>query len=713
MSGDFLFLNARAGWRAGQLQQVELADDGAALRLSHAPGSARPLADKTGSLGGLVLPIGLAVDGEGRIYILDGGATVIKRYDPCAEEFFTLPCVGGKGSAPRQLNDPRGIAITRRGDMFVADAGNARVQVFALKDLVLRNIWNTPRAAKLPAPWLPVDVAATSQNCILVCDYANGLIHRFDPSGKWREAWDGADAASQQPALHKPTRIAVDAHDHVYILQEGKEFVVVLDERGCWARTVQKPDEIKGEFCPVAIAVDANGTIFISDRAARKVFACGKGKTSAAKLALAECPSLAFDKTGQLLVGDGANKCVAFVQPAQAFETEGVFITQALDSELYRCEWHRARMQASVPAGTQIRVDTFTAEAEFSSAEIASLPETRWATAQFNAQVGDGLWDCLTLSEPGRYLWLRLTLLGDGAHSPEVRWLKMEYPRNQISAIQFLPAVYREDAAGKDFLGRFLSIFDAISEGIDDSIATLERLFDPLAAPTSADARRDFLGWLAGWFDLVLDRTLPVWRKRLLLKNAHTLFALRGTPAGLRLHIQLYFGAQARILEHFKLRRWLFVDSARLGDSSVLYGWGIVKRLQLDEFSRIGEFQLIDTGDPLRDPFYVFAHGFTLALPTCAGLSVAQKRALDRIIEASKPAHTQATVRVTRPRFRLNGETYLGLDTVLGTYPDKVTVGDAAQKLGYDTVLGASRDEAAPPNLRIGKQSRIGDMTLN
>lgn len=713
MSGDFLFLNGRAGWRADQLQKVELADDGAVVRLSHAPGSGRPLVDKTGSLGGLVLPIGLAVDGENRIYILDGGANVIKRYDPCAEEFFTLPCVGGTGSAPRQLNDPRGIAITRRGDLYVADSGNARVQVFALKDLVLRNIWLSPKAAKLSMLWHPVDVAATSQNCILVCDYANGLIHRFDPSGKWRETWNGADAPNQQPPLQKPFRMAVDAHDHVYILQEGKDFVTILDAHGRWLKNVQKPDEIKGEFCPLALAVDANGIIFISDRATRKVYACCEGRGSAAKLAQTQCPSLAFDKTGKLLAADGANKCVAFVQPAEAFETEGVFITQALDSELYRCEWHKVTMQARVLAGTQIRVDTFTAETEFSSTEIASLPETRWATGQFNAQVGDGVWDCLTLGEAGRYLWLRLTLLGDGAHSPEVRWLKAVYPRSEISSIQFLPAVYREDAAGKDFLGRFLSIFDAISGGVDDSINILERLFDPLAAPTSPDARRDFLGWLAGWFDLVLGRTLPEWRKRLLLKNAHRLFALRGTPEGLRLHIWLYFGAQARILEHFKLRRWLFVDSARLGDTSVLYGWGIVKRLQLDEFSRIGEFQLIDTGDPLRDPFYVFAHGFTLALPTCAQLSAAQKLALDRIIEASKPAHTQATVRVTKPRFRLDGQTYLGLDTVLGKYPDKVTVGDAEQKLGYDTVLGASRDEAAPPSIRIGKHSRIGDMTLD
>jgi phage tail-like protein len=371
----------------------------------------------------------------------------------------------------------------------------------------------------------------------------------------------------------------------------------------------------------------------------------------------------------------------------------------------------------SAPFGTQLRVDTFTSESPKSVADIDALPESRWQTAQ-RVQQEQGEWDCLILSAPGRFLWLRLVMLSDGTETPSVEWIRVYYPRQ--TSLQFLPAAYSEDALGRDFLNRYLSIFDRISDEIGHMIGTLERYFDPLAVPYSPEARHDFLGWLASWLDLALDRHLPESRKRALLKNAHLLYTLRGKPEGLRLHLLLYFGAEPRILEHFKLRQWLFVEQSRLGDSSVLYGQAIVRRLQLDSFASIGEFQLIDTGDPWRDPFHVYAHQFTVVQPMCGDanetVALQARLALERIVEASKPAHTQAFVRPSVPRFRLDGQAYLGLDTVIGRYPEGVQVtGEGASTgqghLNTDAVLGPSREEATRPTMRLGKQARIGVST--
>ena len=71
---------------------------------------------------------------------------------------------------------------------------------------------------------------------------------------------------------------------------------------------------------------------------------------------------------------------------------------------------------------------------------------------------------------------------------------------------------------------------------------------------------------------------------------------IRGTPEGLRQHIRLYMDTEPYILEHFKLRRWLFVGEARLGDQSVLWGKRIVNRTQLNETARVGGTQLIGPG---------------------------------------------------------------------------------------------------------------------
>src|SRR6185295_10342049 len=70
MHNDSLLLSALAGWRAGSVApSLEVSD---VVRLRQAPASIRPLVDGTGSFGGLTAPTGLAIDPEGRIYILDG-----------------------------------------------------------------------------------------------------------------------------------------------------------------------------------------------------------------------------------------------------------------------------------------------------------------------------------------------------------------------------------------------------------------------------------------------------------------------------------------------------------------------------------------------------------------------------------------------------------------------------------------------------------------
>src|SRR5262249_20265653 len=156
-------------------------------------------------------------------------------------------------------------------------------------------------------------------------------------------------------------------------------------------------------------------------------------------------------------------------------------------------------------------------------------------------------------------------LSGEGTATPAVERIRVYYPR--ASSLQYLPAVYREDAAGGDFLDRFLSIFDTIRNGTSGLLRDIARYFDPGATPAAEGGRgrTDFLTWLASWLGLALDRHWPVRQRRELLRQAHRLYALRGTPEGLRLHVRLYTGLEPQLLEHFKLRRWLFLDHSRLG----------------------------------------------------------------------------------------------------------------------------------------------------
>lgn len=696
MLNDTLLLDARTGWQKAHADAT-LAIDGE-LRLRRVPSSIRPLVDASGSFGGLTNPGGLAIDPDGRIYILDADGTRIRRYDACAGAFETLPCIGGQGAKPRELDGARGIDISCNRDLFVADTGNRRVQVFALKGLPLRAIWEDPK--KGAQPWEPWDLVVARDGRVFVTDRANGLVHRYDCHGVWRGAFGG---------LTLPTHIAIDRECRLYVIQEGSDSVVVFDATGKLLETIQKADEVADRFCPTHLAVDADGNLCIAD-ASGKLWISDAGAESHTepRPCRTSMPAggLAFDKNGEPIVADVARKRICTIDASAAYETSGAFFSEPLDSRIHNCQWHRVVLRGKLVAGTQVRVDTFTSESSKTIEEIRALPDARWSTRQTHTVAGDADWDCLVLAPAGRYLWLRLTLAGNGAATPVITSIRAYFPR--ASSLRYLPAVYSEDAVSRDFLGRFLSIFDTIRDTISGRIANIAAYFDPASAPDDSGA--DFLTWLGSWVGLALDRHWPEARRRALLKNAHRLYELRGTPEGLRLHVELYTGRKPQILEHFKLRRWTFLGSSRLGDCSALYGSSIVKRLQLGVHDRIGEFALVDSGDPLRDPFHVYAHRFTVVVPAAKGEDAElQRRTLERIIEMAKPAHTMGDLQVTEGRLRIGIQSFIGVDTIISDYPAGVVEG--TRRLGFDAVLGQSEDEATPPAMRVGVRSRIGSGT--
>ncbi len=737
-------LNGLAGWRAASLQNTVLSGNRKTLSLRPLPGAVRPLIDAAGSFGGLQMAIDVAVDSEDRVYVLDGQACLLKRFDCCLQQFVTLPCIGGSGTKLRQLSSPHGLAISCRDNLYIADTGNCRVQIFSLKGLALRWVWgplqvqhtasgiavkqtvSSPAfpttgsdcSAEISFPqgtWQPWDVAVSGCNWAYVSDYTNGLIHVFDPHGCWKAAYNGA--AATNPAFVKPTRLALDLAGRIYVLQENQNYVVVLGPNGAFEKIICQPADLLGKFCPVAVGVDVNGNLCLSDCMTRKVYFYqsdgddGWCPTKCASGVNAFASSLIFDRSGNPLFTNGSQQvCQLSLQAAYA--ASGNYYSCALDSTTYRCLWHRVVLSGCVPSGTAVKVDTFTAESEKTPDEITNLPESRWATGQIDTNATGRSWDCLTQSPPGRYLWLRLALTGNSSATPVLDRVKVYYPR--ASSLKYLPAVYREDPVSADFLARFLSIFDTLRGITSDQITDIARYFDPKATPANPInvGGTDFLSWLASWLGMSLQNNWPVHKRRELVRQAYKLYSLRGTPAGLKLQIELYTGFKPRILELFRLRRWLSVGSSKLGDQSYVFGKDVMDRLQVGVNSNIGSFQLVDYGDPSLDLFNAYAYQFIVVVPRWPGATEADQMTIEQIIDMAKPAHTQAQFRWAEPRMRIGIQSFVGVDTVLAKYPVGVIEGQGS--LGYDTVLGSPAKSLKRPSSAVGRSSRVGcNTTLN
>jgi len=670
-------LGGAAGWRIEADSGLTVDSGDNSLTLPPLPGTFPILGDPSGSLGGLVPPAHVAVDGGEGLWLLDRARRRLRRFDRCACRFVDVPC------AQLELGDPR--AIEADGErLYIADAAPpGRLLVIDSRHLALRAVLRPPPSA---TPWQPTAVAAR-RGRIAVADAANGRIDLFAGWGGWLEAWPGTGA---------PSRLAFDRCGRLYAVTAGDDAVAIRDSDGKLVATASDPNPVRADFPPAPFPVDREGLIDLSGL----------------------CPGAGwFDEGGEP---------VAAPAPAgPSFPASASATTIALDSRIARCRWHRALVEASLPENGTVRLAFLTAEVELSESVVASLPDTAWSALPLGA---GGTGEALILAPPGRYGWLRITLFGDGSASPALRSIDVEYPR--ISLRRYLPAAFGADAASADFADRMLAIFDTGLREIEARIDRQAAWFDPRSAPSGSGGGPDFLSWLASWIGITFDRRWPEARRRSLLRLAGRLFACRGTFNGLRGSLLLWLGwdrleaifpGRARcapacapapppaplpllILEHWKLRRWLHLGAGRLGDDAMLWGSRLLGRSVLGQSARAGATRLDAVRDPLRDPFHESAHKISLFLPACALATPSARGAALRLVGENKPAHVQARIVPVHPRMRIGIQASIGFDAVVGCWPRGVELGEAA--LGRGTILsGAVPGGVETP--RLGRDSRL------
>ena len=163
------------------------------------------------------------------------------------------------------------------------------------------------------------------------------------------------------------------------------------------------------------------------------------------------------------------------------------------------------------------------------------------------------------------------------------------------------------------------------------------------------------------------------------------------------------------ILEHFQLRRWLFLGAGRLGNQAELWGRSLVNSSQLNENAQVGHSRLTTTQNPLRDPFHVYAHKFSVFVPARYGRAEGERRALQNLLRLEIPAHTQMQLEFVEPRFRIGFQAAIGLNTVVGRYPEGVTLSETT--LGGTSVLSAPPGQGGGPSFAVGKVARLGSAT--
>ena len=209
-----------------------------------------------------------------------------------------------------------------------------------------------------------------------------------------------------------------------------------------------------------------------------------------------------------------------------------------------------------------------------------------------------------------------------------------------------------------DFTERFLGVFDAWLEQVDDTIARRDALLDADALPNDA------LGWLASLIGIGFEAEMPPQRRRALLAAAPDLHRRRGTPSGLLDTLRVALGVSAWLEERGTHRPWGAVGSARLGGVR-LFGRSTA-RVHLGT-SRLGRARLVSGGDPDLDAVRADASRVIVNLPSVddAGRRV-DTALVSRVVRSQSPAHIATTVAVARGATGfVTGLARVGVDTTL------------------------------------------------
>lgn len=203
---------------------------------------------------------------------------------------------------------------------------------------------------------------------------------------------------------------------------------------------------------------------------------------------------------------------------------EGIYASAPLDSGISGCVWHRIVIDARIPENSFITIY------HLASDDPGDLEDKPGFMAPSDSEVVTfrQVNDSLLREQQGRFIRLWIRIRKAGKETPVLKQVKIYYPR--LTYLRYLPAVYQEDSQSRDFLERFLSIFESRLYDSDEVITRLPAYFDPKAAPNQPE--NDFVKWLASWLSLDLYDLLGENNRDFVL-NAVNLYKMKGTAEGL------------------------------------------------------------------------------------------------------------------------------------------------------------------------------------
>jgi sugar lactone lactonase YvrE len=348
-------------------------------------------------------PEGLTIDGAGNLFVADTGNNIVRKID----SHGVVSTIAGLASQPGTSNGmgsaarffaPTGVALAGDGDLYVSDSANSTIRlltpngsnyavtVFAGATGQRSEMDGTNDSARFT---FPQAVAVDSEGILYVADSAS-TIRKVTPDAvvttlAGQPSGSGsADGTGPTARFHRPSGVALDTNGNVFVADSDNFTIREITPGGAVTTYAGKaaPSGLivngplsQAEFYdPVGLVVDSSNNIYVADSyVIRKISAAGvvstlaggaygdkDGTGSAAQFA--QPVSLAVDTNGNIYVADQTVIAIRKVTPSGVVSTlQGWTNAAALNypsgvavdstGNIYVADTDNSRVQVSTPSG--------------------------------------------------------------------------------------------------------------------------------------------------------------------------------------------------------------------------------------------------------------------------------------------------------------------------------------------------------------------------
>jgi DNA-binding beta-propeller fold protein YncE len=299
-------------------------------------------------------PAGVAVDGKGDIWVTDQSEARVQEFSNTGKYMASY---GSLGSGNGQFNEPCGLDINQStGNIYIADWANNRIEELSSTGTFVRTFGTSGSGALKGPNGLTID----SSGDVWVADENNNRIVEFSSTGTYMAAYGSEGTGNGQ--FSAPTGVAFSG-GNLYITDLKNDRVEELSTTGTYIRQFGIEGSNDGEFYgPTSIGTDASGNLYVTDAGNSRVEEFSSTGGFLAKFSskgtgegqLDEPSAVTITAAGDMYVVDSLNARVEHWLPANqaAHDTQTIYYTTETNPTYTNCGNHAE--WANMPCQTQL-----------------------------------------------------------------------------------------------------------------------------------------------------------------------------------------------------------------------------------------------------------------------------------------------------------------------------------------------------------------------